>query len=98
MKQRYRLVPISLLDAVNIGNLELVHKILGEFDGDVDDVGGFSPLRAAAFQGMVEIVELLLRNGADPLVNNKDGKFALDFAREGNHDKIIESIEHWLSS
>jgi len=51
MKQRYRLVPISLLDAVNIGNLELVHKILGEFDGDVDDVGGVLSTESRRFSG-----------------------------------------------
>jgi ankyrin repeat protein len=47
--------------------------------------GGFTPLMEAAFNGQVEMVELLMRHGADASLKDRDGKTAADHARERGH-------------
>ncbi|XP_037040566.1 poly [ADP-ribose] polymerase tankyrase-2-like [Bradysia coprophila] len=45
-----------------------------------------TPLHLAAYKNRGKIVELLLENGADSAVKDKDGKTALDLAKERNYD------------
>ncbi len=47
--------------------------------------GGFTPLMEAALNGQVEMVELLMRHGADASLKDRDGKTAADHARERGH-------------
>ena len=42
----------------------------------------YTPLMAAAYNGRTKICEMLLALGADPSLKNKDGKTALDYARQ----------------
>ncbi|KAF8834090.1 ankyrin, partial [Paxillus ammoniavirescens] len=45
-----------------------------------------TPLHSACYAGHINIVELLLKKGADPHVRTKWGKTPLDIAhREGQH-------------
>ena len=46
---------------------------------------GFTPLIEAALNGQVEMVELLMRHGADASLKDGDGKTAADHARERGH-------------
>ena len=43
-----------------------------------------TPLMDAAYNGHTKICEMLLALGADPSLKNKDGKTALDYARQPN--------------
>ena len=47
----------------------------------------------AAEKGHIEIVKLLLDHGADINAKDKDGKTALDLARENNKEKIVEYLK-----
>jgi len=86
---------VDLLDAFELGEVELFAKLLGDGDPDADlGPGGRGVLlRAAAFRGHVEMVELLLERGADPTLANPDGKRALDWAREHGHDEVARLLE-----
>jgi ankyrin repeat protein len=55
--------------------------------------GGFTPLHGAVQNGQVEMVQLLLDHGADSSARAADGRNALDFARDGGHDQVIEMLE-----
>jgi ankyrin repeat protein len=86
---------VDLLDAFELGEVELFAKLLGDGDPDADlGPGGRGVLlRAAAFRGHAELVELLLERGADPTLANPDGKTALDWAREHGHHEVVELLE-----
>ncbi|OEY86820.1 hypothetical protein BIY23_02200 [Wolbachia pipientis] len=57
----------------------------------------FTPLFIAAGIGHQNITRLLLDSGADPEIRNKDGKTALDLAKEAGHTEIIDMLEKHLS-
>jgi ankyrin repeat protein len=54
--------------------------------------GGFTPLMEAAFNGQSEMVELLVRHGADPSMKDDDGKSAADHARAQGHSALAERL------
>lgn len=51
-----------------------------------------TPLHSAAHNGAIELVKLLLQNGADIYAKTVEGQSALDFAKEGNSTKIINLL------
>jgi ankyrin repeat protein len=60
--------------------------------------GGFTPLMEAALNGQVDMVELLMRHGADPFMKDDDGKSAADHAGAGGHTALAARLERvpWL--
>jgi ankyrin repeat protein len=42
------------------------------------------------------VVELLLKNGADPFLKNTQGQTALDLARQFNRPHSLQVIEKWM--
>jgi ankyrin repeat protein len=60
--------------------------------------GGFTPLMEASLNGQVDMVELLMRHGADPFMKDDDGKSAADHARAGGHAVLAARLERvpWL--
>lgn len=59
---------------------------------------GFSPLIAAAQNGWIEVVDILLKNGADPFMQLKDGSTALVAASHGGYHLITELILSFIST
>jgi len=55
-----------------------------------DGEGGFTPLMEAAFNGQVEMVELLMRYGSDPSMKDDSGNNAADHARSKGHAALAE--------
>lgn len=53
----------------------------------------WTSLLMAAWQGQPETVRLLLAAGADPAHQDRSGKTALDWAREGKHEAVIAVLE-----
>jgi len=54
---------------------------------------GYSVLGYAAKHGLDEVVDLLLKYGADPTLTRTDGKTPLLLAKESNHSKSVALIE-----
>lgn len=57
-----------------------------------NDHSGWTALMAAAARGHASTVALLLRNGADPGIKSKDGKTAIDLAREEGHSEVVRKL------
>ncbi|KAJ9386285.1 hypothetical protein DTO063F5_3799 [Paecilomyces variotii] len=51
-----------------------------------------TPLQLAAGKGFLDLVKLLIKKGADPLIKDPRGKTALDRAIFGNHTEVIEFL------
>ena len=54
--------------------------------------GGWTALHLAALNGHLDIVSILLNKGAATAARNREGKTALDIAREEGHDRIAAII------
>lgn len=55
--------------------------------------GRATPLHEAAREGHKEIVAALLAAGADPSLHDSEGRTALDLARLGNQESVVEILE-----
>ncbi|MEJ2085110.1 MAG: ankyrin repeat domain-containing protein [Acidobacteriota bacterium] len=53
---------------------------------------GFTALMTAAAEGQLEVVRVLLENGADPKLMDKDGDTAMTFARQNGHDAVVDLL------
>jgi len=82
-------------DAILDGDLEEVQKQLNVgVDVDKQDTRGYTPLHYAAGVGRSDIVELLIKNGAD--INATDGvkgATPLDYAYWKNQMNIVETLK-----
>jgi ankyrin repeat protein len=54
---------------------------------------GSTPLMEAAYNGQEDLVDVLMRHGADPVMRDEDGKRAADHARERGHSALAERLE-----
>jgi ankyrin repeat protein len=59
---------------------------------NVPQEGGWVPLHEAARIGDKEMVTVLLQNGADSQVRNKDGKTSAEMARTNGHEEIANLL------
>ena len=87
------------------GKTPLIHASSGPFakaaglliDGgaDVDaaeSTEGFTSLMTAAALGQTEVVQLLLRRGADKNLSDADGDTALSHAKNAGHQEIVKLL------
>jgi ankyrin repeat protein len=65
---------------------------------DVRQSAGWTPLHAAAMNGDLASVELLLAAGADPTATNDEGRSVADLANEGGDDATNERIRSALQA
>lgn len=54
---------------------------------------GLTPLMLAASKGHFEVVQLLLREGADVDIQDYTGRGALGWARGGRDRRIVQALE-----
>ncbi|HMN92912.1 MAG TPA: ankyrin repeat domain-containing protein [Hydrogenophaga sp.] len=59
---------------------------------DAESPNGTTPLMMAAFYGTSALVDLLLQEGADPQLRNRQGLTAIDFARRAGRQRDIDAI------
>lgn len=81
------------LEAFRNGDLEELQKLLENRDGKINvnlyDKEGQTPLHIGAMKGDLKLVKLLVKNGADTKLANRDGWSALHIAAYGGHQDII---------
>ena len=94
LKEYYPNVNISLLASTLYNSDTLMAKYLIEQDADVNtptpSEDGYPLLLQAIDNGKTELVKLLIENGADTTVVNKEKKTVFDIAREKGYDDILE--------
>lgn len=60
----------------------------------IDDIEDFTPLMYAASEGNTEVVKALLNHGADITLQDEDGDSAETFARQNNHEEIVQILQN----
>jgi ankyrin repeat protein len=85
---------VTALHAALAGASPDIAKSLIAAGADVNAVqqDGVTPIHEAAAIGNVELVQLLLDHGADPLTRDDKQRAAVDFAREGGHTAVVELL------
>jgi uncharacterized protein len=85
----------KLRDNADQGNLEGVVEAL-QRGADINAVNsvGVTALHMAAHRGHADIVQLLLKRGADAsIVTPRQKETALDYARDGGHSEVVKLLE-----
>ena len=54
--------------------------------------GGYTPLHQAAAAGLEELTRILLEAGADPSRLCDQGKTPADYARDRNHEGVLQQL------
>lgn len=80
-----------LMDAVIKGDIDKVKSSLGA-NVDEQDEAGWTALQLAAAYDRLEIVGLLLANGACPNISNSVGRTALMYAAALGHTSIVRAL------
>lgn len=86
-EMRFRIVKM-LLKAGHDPNIRDLNTLGSMFS----ILAGSTPLMKAAEKGDLELVDILLRHGADPNLSNNSGEFALLLASQYGHDKVVERL------
>ena len=90
----YNVTPLNV--AVSKGDIEVVKKFIA-YGADVNEVTeDMSPLMTAARYNKVEIMKVLLENGARPYYKNEKGYTALKYAELSNATEataLLKSIK-----
>lgn len=56
------------------------------------DINGLTVLHRAAAKGLVDIVQMLLDHGCDPLAKARFGSIAVDFAKDRKHEAVVDLL------
>nr|WP_199000428.1 ankyrin repeat domain-containing protein [Flavobacterium sp. ASV13] len=79
--------------AVSKGDLDFVKKLI-EYGADVNEISeDLSPLMIAARYNKVDILKVLLANGANPSSKNEKGFTALKYAQLSNATEAIAILK-----
>ena len=79
--------------AATSGKLDIISLLLENHAYiDAESPNGSTPLMMAAGYGTASAVKLLLEEGADPLLKNKQGLTAIDFAQSAKRQESAEII------
>ena len=84
----------ALFYAIEKTNLVYAQKVLSmNFDPNLLHDNGYSPLGYAAMKGNPQMVELLLRNGADPTFATKEGDTPVELALRFGHSDVANVLK-----
>ncbi len=84
----------ALFYAIEKNNLVYAQKVLSmNFDPNLHHDNGYSPLAYAAMRGSLPMIELLLRNGADPTQTTKEGDSAVELALRFGHAEVADALK-----
>jgi len=84
----------ALFYAIEKSNLAYAQKVLEmNFDCNLHHDNGYTPLAYAAMKGNARMVELLLRNGADPSMPTKEGDMPTELALRFGHSEVADILK-----
>ena len=84
----------ALFYAIEKNNLVYAQKVLSmHFDPNLHHENGYTPLAYAAMKGSQPMVELLLRNGADPTQTTKEGDTPVELALRFSHGEVADLLK-----
>jgi hypothetical protein len=79
----------ALFYAIEKNNLVYAQKVLSmNFDANLQHDNGYTPLAYAAMKGNPAMIELLLRNGANPAMTSKEGDTPVELALRMGHNEV----------
>lgn len=83
----------ALMIAAGMGRNDVISMLI-EKGADVNarTQGNYTPLMSAALNGQAETIRLLLDTGADPTIKDNTNKTASSYAKDKNHDHIVEIL------
>ena len=84
----------ALFYGIEKNNVAYAAKVLAmNFDPNLHNDKGYTPLAYAAMKGNPQMVDLLLRSGADPNLQTKEGDTAAELALRFGHAEIADSLK-----
>jgi uncharacterized protein len=84
----------ALFYAIEKNNLVYAQKVLSmNFDPNLHHDNGYAPLAYAAMRGSLPMIELLLRNGADPNQTTKEGDSPVELALRFGHAEVADAVK-----
>jgi hypothetical protein len=84
----------ALFYAIEKNNLVYAQKVLSmNFDPNMHHDNGYTPLAYAAMKGSAPMIELLIRNGADPAQTTKEGDTAVELALRMGHNEAADILK-----
>jgi ankyrin repeat protein len=88
-----------LYEIVKTGRIDLVQLMLehNAHPNEVNKYNNKTPLHKAAKRGYKEIAELLLKEGADKTIKDKENKTPADIAREKGYEELASIIDTYDS-
>ncbi len=84
----------AIMYAANYGLNEIAEVLLGEgaIPNPSRDLNHHPPLSAAAYQGHLKVVELLIEHNADIFYKNRQNETALDIAMKAGHGEVAKYL------
>jgi len=84
----------ALFYAIEKNNLVYAQKVLGmNFDPNMHHDNGYTALAYAAMRGSLPMIELLLRNGADPQLTTREGDTPVELALRFGHAEVADGLK-----
>ena len=84
----------AMFYAIEKDNLVYAQKVLSmNFDPNLHNDNGYTPLQYAAMRGNAQMVELFIRNGASVAVLSKDGENAVELALKMGHGPVADVLK-----
>lgn len=84
----------AMFYAIEKDNLVYAQKVLSmNFDPNLLNDNGYTPLQYAAMRGNPQMVELFIRNGANVTVMSKEGESAVELALKLGHTQAAEVLK-----
>ncbi len=84
----------ALFYAIERTNLVYAQKVLAmNFDPNLHHDNGYTPLAYAAMKGSPPMIELLLRNGADPALATREGDTPVELALRMGYNEVADLLK-----